>query len=97
VLRKIISAGQTGADRAGLDFAIEVGLEHGGFVPRERRAEEGRIPGQSTLTEFSSILYALRTKRNVREADGDSSRGAPSQPSAHAFALSVLRLYWEKR
>jgi hypothetical protein len=49
VLRKIISAGQTGADRAGLDFAIEVGLEHGGFVARGRRAEEGRMPGQFTL------------------------------------------------
>jgi hypothetical protein len=70
VLRKIISAGQTDADRAGLDFAIEVGLEHGGFVPRGRRAEEGRMPGQYHLTEFSSILYAMRTKRNVREADG---------------------------
>ena len=38
VLRKIISGGQTGADRAGLDFATEVGLEHGGFVPRGRMA-----------------------------------------------------------
>jgi hypothetical protein len=34
VLRKIVSGGQTGADRAGLDFAIEAGIEHGGFVPR---------------------------------------------------------------
>jgi hypothetical protein len=32
MLRKIISGGQTGADRAGLDFAIETGLEHGGYV-----------------------------------------------------------------
>ena len=70
VLRKIISGGQTGADCAGLDFAIEVGLEHGGFVPRGRRAEDGRIPGQYHLTELSSISYAVRTKRNVREADG---------------------------
>ena len=34
MLRKIISEGQTGADRAGLDFAIEKGLEHGGYVPK---------------------------------------------------------------
>ena len=70
MFRKIISGGQTGADRAGLDFAIEVGLEHGGFVPRGRRAEDGKIPGQYHLTELSSISYAVRTKRNVREADG---------------------------
>ena len=34
MIRKIISGGQTGADRAGLDFAIETGLEHGGYVPK---------------------------------------------------------------
>ena len=70
MLRKIISGGQTGADRAGLDFAIEAGLEHGGFVPRGRRAEDGRIPEHYNLTELSSISYAVRTKRNVREGDG---------------------------
>jgi hypothetical protein len=43
MLRKIITGGQTGADRAGLDFAIETGLEHGGYVPRGRKAEDGRI------------------------------------------------------
>lgn len=55
VLRKIISAGQADADRAGLDFAIEVGLEPGGYVSKGRRAEEGRMPGQYHLAEFSSI------------------------------------------
>ena len=70
MFRKIISGGQPGADRAGLDFAIEVGLEHGGFVPRGRRAEDGKIPEQYRLTELSSIPYAVRTKRNVREGDG---------------------------
>jgi hypothetical protein len=43
MLRKIISGGQTGADRAGLDFAIETGLKHGGYVPRGQKAENGRI------------------------------------------------------
>jgi hypothetical protein len=70
VVRKIISGEQTGADRAGLDFAIEVGLEHGGFVPRGRRAEDGRISEHYHLTEFSSVSFAVRTTRNVREGDG---------------------------
>jgi putative molybdenum carrier protein len=70
VLRKIISGGKTGADHACLDFAIKAGLEHGGFVPRGRRAEDGRIPEHYKLTELSSVSYAVRTKRNVREADG---------------------------
>ena len=43
MLRKVISGGQTDADRAGLDFAIETELEHGGYVPRGRKAKDGRI------------------------------------------------------
>jgi hypothetical protein len=41
-----------GADRAGLDFAIEVGLEHGGFVPKGRKAEDGRIDDRYPLSEL---------------------------------------------
>jgi hypothetical protein len=44
MIRKIISGGQTGVDRAGLDFAIEAGLEHGGYVSHgsEGRGRENR-------------------------------------------------------
>jgi hypothetical protein len=70
VLRKVISGGQAGADRAGLDFALEVGLEHGGFVPKGRKAEDGRIDERYQLTELPSASYSTRTKRNVRESDG---------------------------
>jgi len=31
MLVKIVSGGQTGADRAALDFAIEHGIPHGGW------------------------------------------------------------------
>ena len=71
MLRKIISGGQNGVQIApGWIFAIEVALEHGGFVPRGRRAEDGKIPERYHLTELSSISYAVRTERNVREGDG---------------------------
>jgi hypothetical protein len=50
-----MSGGQTGADCAGLDFAIEAGLGHGGFVPRGCRAEDGRIPERYKLIELSSV------------------------------------------
>jgi hypothetical protein len=70
VVRKIISGGQTGADRAGLDFAIEVGLAHGGYVPKGRKAEDGRIHEKYALTELATNSYPERTKRNVRESDG---------------------------
>jgi hypothetical protein len=30
-VERVVSGGQTGADRAGLDFAIEHGIPHGGW------------------------------------------------------------------
>jgi Circularly permutated YpsA SLOG family len=41
MLRKIISGGQTGADRAGLDFAIHAGVEHGDMFPGAGRQRTG--------------------------------------------------------
>src|SRR3954465_11888189 len=71
VLRNIsiISGGQTGADRAALDFAIAHGLPHGGWCPRGRRAEDGAIPPQYLLEETTQTHYAQRTRRNIRESD----------------------------
>jgi hypothetical protein len=53
-----------------LDFALEAGLEHGGFVPKGRQAEDGRIDDRYQLIELPSSSYPVRTKRNVRESDG---------------------------
>jgi hypothetical protein len=70
MLRKIISGGQTGADRAGLDFAIHAGLKHGGYVPRGRKAEDGRIDERYNLAELSTSSYPARTRKNIEESDG---------------------------
>jgi len=67
---KIISGGQTGVDRAALDVAIELGLPHGGFCPKGRRAEDGVIAPRYQLTETDSADYAPRTEKNVDAADG---------------------------
>jgi hypothetical protein len=36
MIGKIVSGGQTGADRAALDWAIENGIPHGGWCPKGR-------------------------------------------------------------
>jgi hypothetical protein len=69
MVRKIISGGQTGADRAGLDFAIHAGLEHG-YVPRGPKAEDGRVDERYNLVELSSSSYPARTRKNIEESDG---------------------------
>ena len=65
----IISGGQTGADRAALDFAIRQGIEHGGWCPHGRLAEDGVIAELYQLQETKSRRYDQRTKWNVRDAD----------------------------
>lgn len=67
---RIVSGGQMGADRAALDWAIAHGIPHGGWCPRGRRAEDGRIPERYTLLETPSRDYEQRTRWNVRDSDG---------------------------
>ena len=68
-IRKIISGGQTGVDRAALDAAIELGIACGGWCPKGRPSEQGPIPDHYPLTETPSADPAQRTEWNVRDAD----------------------------
>lgn len=67
---KIVSGGQTGADRAALDFAITSGIAYGGWCPKGRKAEDGPIDWCYRLEETPSAHYVQRTECNVRDSDG---------------------------
>lgn len=67
-LEKIISGGQTGADRAALDAALEAGFPCGGYCPKGRKAEDGVIDDSYPLDEIDGG-YAQRTLMNVQAAD----------------------------
>ncbi|HLU66284.1 MAG TPA: putative molybdenum carrier protein [Kofleriaceae bacterium] len=90
---RIVSGGQTGADRGALDAALELGIEHGGYCPAGRRAEDGRIPERYRLVETASSDYAVRTERNVVESDGTLlvTRGTPTGGSALTASLARAR------
>jgi len=66
---KIVSGGQTGADRAALDFAIRHGFEHGGWCPCGRLAEDGIISTVYRLRETESADYEERTEKNIMDSD----------------------------
>jgi len=70
MISKIISGGQTGADRGGLDAAINTKVPHGGFCPKGRRAEDGIIPEKYYQQETRYSGYADRTELNVTSSDG---------------------------
>jgi hypothetical protein len=69
LLKRIISGGQTGADRAALDAALDAGFPCGGWCPRGRRAEDGPLPARYPLRELDSPNYRDRTHRNVLDSD----------------------------
>ena len=66
---RIVSGGQTGVDRAALDVAIALGIEHGGWCPAGRLAEDGSIPSRYDLSETDSSDYPFRTEQNVIDSD----------------------------
>ncbi len=65
----IISGGQTGADRAALDFAIKQGIPHGGWCPKGRLALDGPLDAQYKLKETPAEEGPERTEWNVRDSD----------------------------
>ncbi len=67
-MKKIISGGQTGADRAALDAAIDIGFPVGGYCPKGRLAEDGPIDAKYPLIEIEGG-YDQRTEQNVAQAD----------------------------
>ena len=70
MLKKIISGGQTGADRAALDVAVKFNIEHGGWIPKGRRTEDGSLPMRYHLKEMDTTDYRERTRQNIIDSQG---------------------------
>jgi len=70
MVNKIISGGQTGADRAALDVAIKLGISHGGWIPKGRLTENGILDDKYHLKEMETANYNKRTEQNVIDSAG---------------------------
>jgi hypothetical protein len=74
MIGSIVSGGQTGADRAALDAAIEAGMPYGGWCPLGGLAEDhpgppGLLVQYPGLRESDSPDPVVRTELNVRDSD----------------------------
>jgi hypothetical protein len=88
----IISGGQTGADRAALDFAIQSCIPHDGWCPRGRLAEDGRLAFCYRLHETPNSKYDERTRWNVRDSDATLVVTIRAKPTGGtALTLGVAR------
>ncbi len=65
----LITGGQTGIDRAMLDFCLDHGISCGGWCPADRKAEDGVIPDRYPVKELPAPSYNKRTAANVKESD----------------------------
>jgi hypothetical protein len=90
----LVSGGQSGADRAALDWAIEQGIPHGGWCPRGRKTEDGVLPDHYLLHETPTAGYLQRTEWNVRDSDAtliftvsDKLDGGSKRTAAFADSL----------
>ena len=92
VIRKIISGGETGAERAALDVAIELGIPHGGWVPMKREAEDGPLPERYNLEEMQTPGYPAHKVRNILHSDGTLivAYGRLAGESAYCRRMAIM-------
>lgn len=93
-VRKIISGGQTGVDRGALEAAIALGILHGGYCPRGRRAEDGVIPDRYRLGAAGMALRLWLHREAIRTlnvAGPRETRGPGIGEDARRFLVAALR------
>jgi hypothetical protein len=91
MIKKIVSGGQTGADRAALDTAIKLKIPHGGWIPKGRITEKGPLPDKYQLQEMPTDSYPKRTEQNVIDSDGTLiiCRGRPTGGSEYTREMTL--------
>ena len=94
MLTKIISGGQTGADRGGLQAGKKLGLETGGAAPKGYRTENGPDPSLRDfgLAEHASPHFGPRTICNVEDSDGTVWFGLTDTRGALLTLKTAIRL-----
>lgn len=93
-LRKVISGGQTGADRAGLVAASLFGLETGGTAPQGYRTLDGsdyELRDLFGLKEHWSSSYPPRTECNVKDSDGSIRIARNFDSSGEKLTLRLIK------
>lgn len=102
MLTKIISGAQTGADRAGLIAAKQVGLDTGGWMPKGYLAQDEGPTGNRYHPEFaemygikehSSPKYPPRTAMNVKQSDGTIRFATNWASSGERLTLRMIKQY----
>lgn len=99
-LERVISGGQTGADRAALAAAKAADIPTGGWMPRGFRAMDGPRPEFAVLygiREHASEHYPPRTALNVKESDATLRFATEWDSRGEVLTLSMIERYGKPR
>ncbi len=89
---QIISGGQTGVDQAALRAARQLGIETGGWAPREWMTEDGPMPSLVAYgLQPSRGTYSTRTRQNVEMADATLVLMVDADRDGTALTLQLCR------
>jgi len=70
MIKKIISGGHPGVEKAALDAALKLDIPHSGWAYKGRKTEEGLLPEKYKLKETLDRSFENRIEKNVLEAAG---------------------------
>ena len=92
MIKKIISGGQPGVERAALDAAIKLNIPHSGWTYKTRRTEEGILPDKYNVKESQYSSFSERIEKNVLAAEAT----AIITHGSLTIGLKIVRDYAEK-
>ncbi|MCK9279239.1 MAG: PHP domain-containing protein [Melioribacteraceae bacterium] len=95
IIDKIISGGQSGGDRGGLEAGELLGLDVGGFAPSEFKTENGQcieLRDRFNLVEIDGD-YKERTLKNVIESDGTAIFATNEKSVGTRYTINVCEKY----
>jgi hypothetical protein len=70
MLKKIVSGGLPGVEKAALDAAIKLDIPHEGWTYKSRRTENDALPVQYNVKEIANPSYFERLEKNIKGSDG---------------------------
>ena len=70
MLKKIVSGGLPGVEKAALDAAIKLNLPHKGWTYKSRDAKNDALPEQYNVKEIENPSYFERLEKNIKDSDG---------------------------
>lgn len=91
----LVTGGQTGIDRAVLDFCLERGISCGGWCPEGRLAEDGPIDRSYPVRPLPGAGYRERTRANVKDSEATIIIAPGTLTGGTAYSAEVAR-EWEK-